>query len=110
MGHIICSSTTPTIPFGTATAAEHPEMILLVHGGSAGDPADLELAVERVHPNTMAAEGPLHELGAISIINSDSQSMGRIGETVRRTWQLADAMKACEPATSCTTSRPRPNC
>ncbi len=91
---IICSSTTPTIPYGTGTAAEHPEMILAVHGGSGADPGDLELAGERVRPATLAAEGPLHELGAISIINSDSQGMGRIGETVRRTWQLADAMKA----------------
>ncbi len=62
--------------------------------GSADDPADVELARERLHPATMAAEGPLHELGGISIINSDSQGMGRIGETVRRTWQLAHAMKA----------------
>ncbi len=91
---IICSSTTPTIPYGTGTAAEHPEMILAVHGGSGADPGDLELAAERVRPATLAAEGPLHELGAISIINSDSQGMGRIGETIRRTWQLADAMKA----------------
>ncbi len=91
---IICSSTTPTIPYGTGTAAEHPEMILAVHGGSGADPADLELAGERVRSATLAAEGPLHELGAISIINSDSQGMGRIGETIRRTWQLADAMKA----------------
>ena len=97
---IICSSTTPTLPYGTGTAAEHPEMILAVHGGSGADPADLELACERVHPATMAAEGPLHELGGIAIINSDSQGMGRIGETVRRTWQLAHAMKAwrAEPA------------
>jgi len=50
-------------------------------------------ARERIHPATMAAEGPLHELGAISIVNSDSQGMGRIGETIRRTWQLAHAMK-----------------
>ena len=91
---IICSSTTPTIPYGTGTAAEHPEMILAVHGGSGADPGDLELAAERVRPGTLAAEGPLHELGAIAIINSDSQGMGRIGETIRRTWQLADAMKA----------------
>jgi urease subunit alpha len=91
---VICSSTTPTIPFGITAAAEHPDMIVLVHGGSTRNPDDLELAAERVHPATMAAEGPLHELGAISIINSDSQGMGRIGETIRRTWQLAHAMKA----------------
>jgi urease subunit alpha len=91
---IVCSSTTPTIPYGTGTAAEHPEMIVAVHGGSGADPGDLELAAERVRPATLAAEGPLHELGAISIINSDSQGMGRIGETIRRTWQLGHAMKA----------------
>jgi urease subunit alpha len=93
-GNIICSSTTPTIPYGIHAAAEHPEMIIAVHGGSGIDSGDRELASERVHSRTMAAEGPLHELGAISIINSDSQGMGRIGETVRRTWQLAHAMKA----------------
>ncbi len=91
--NVICSSTTPTIPYGIHAAAEHPEMIIAVHGGSGIDPGDRVLAAERVHPKTMAAEGPLHDLGAISIINSDSQGMGRIGETVRRTWQLADAMK-----------------
>ncbi len=91
--HVICSSTTPTVPYGPATAAEHLEMILAVHGGSAEVPEDVEAARERIHPATMAAEGPLHELGAIQIVNSDSQGMGRIGETVRRTLQLADAMK-----------------
>jgi urease subunit alpha len=92
--NVICSSTTPTLPYGPATAAEHLEMILAVHGGSAAVPEDLEAAAERVHPATMGAEGPLHDLGAISIVNSDSQGMGRIGETVRRTFQLAHAMKA----------------
>ena len=92
--NVVCSSTTPTIPYGRGAAAEHLEMILAVHGGSASDPADVAAASERIHPATMAAEGPLHELGAISIINSDSQGMGRIGETVRRTWQLAHVMKA----------------
>ncbi len=91
--NVICSSTTPTIPYGRATAAEHLEMILAVHGGSASVREDVEAARERIHPATMAAEGPLHELGAIQIVNSDSQGMGRIGETVRRTFQLAHAMK-----------------
>ena len=91
---VICSSTTPTIPYGASTAAEQLEMIIAVHGGSGTDPGDRALAAERVHPATMAAEGPLHDLGAISIINSDSQGMGRIGETIRRTWQLAHVMKA----------------
>lgn len=92
--NVVCSSTTPTIPFGRSTAAEHLEMILAVHGGSASVPEDVEAALERIHPATMAAEGPLHDLGAISIVNSDSQGMGRIGETIRRTWQLAHVMKA----------------
>jgi urease subunit alpha len=68
-------------------------MILMVHGGSADVPEDVAAARERIHPATMAAEGPLHDLGAISIMNSDSQGMGRIGETIRRTWQLAHTMK-----------------
>ena len=92
--NIVCSSTTPTVPFGTGTAREHVDMILMVHAGNPDVPGDVEAATERVRPITMAAEGPLHDLGAISIINSDSQGMGRIGETVRRTWQLAHAMKA----------------
>ncbi|MEO8477417.1 MAG: urease subunit alpha [Actinomycetota bacterium] len=92
--NIVCSSTTPTVPFGTGTAREHVDMILMVHGGNPDVAGDVEAASERVRPVTMAAEGPLHDLGAISIINSDSQGMGRIGETVRRTWQLAHAMKA----------------
>jgi urease subunit alpha len=96
---VICSSTTPTIPFGVHAAAEHPEMILAVHGGSGADQADLQLAAERIRRGTMAAEGPLHDVGAISIINSDSQGMGRIGETIRRTWQLAHAMKAWRTGT-----------
>ena len=60
---VICSSTTPTIPYGAGTAAEHPEMILAVHGGSGSDPDDLALAAERVRRATLAAEGPLHEIG-----------------------------------------------
>ena len=92
--NIVCSSTTPTVPYGIHTAAEHLHMILLVHGGSIDSPGDVAAARERIHEATMAAEGPLHDLGAISIVNSDSQGMGRIGETVRRTFQLADAMKA----------------
>jgi urease subunit alpha len=92
--NIVCSSTTPTIPFGAATAREHVEMILAVHAGNPDVEADVAAATERVRTTTMAAEGPLHELGAISIVNSDSQGMGRIGETVRRTFQLAHVMKA----------------
>jgi urease subunit alpha len=91
--NVICSSTTPTIPWGVSAADETLAMTVLNHGASFGVAADLELIRERLHPPTMAAEGPLHELGAIHIVNSDSQGMGRIGETLRRTIQLADAMK-----------------
>jgi urease subunit alpha len=91
--NIICSSTTPTIPYGPATALEQLDMKLIVHEGNPGLPEDVAAARELVHPPTMAAEGPLHDLGAIQIINSDSQGMGRIGETVRRTFQLAHVMK-----------------
>jgi len=90
---ILCSSTTPTVPFGTAAPDEHVAMTLLNHGGSWLVPGDVALVRERIHPATMAAEGPLHELGAIAIVNSDSQGMGRIGETLRRTLQLAQVMK-----------------
>jgi urease subunit alpha len=91
--NVICSSTTPTIPYGAATAAEQQDMKLIVHEGNPALPDDVVAARELVHPATMEAEGPLHDLGAISIVNSDSQGMGRIGETVRRTFQLAHAMK-----------------
>jgi urease subunit alpha len=92
--NVICSSTTPTIPWGVSAGDETVAMTVLNHGASFGVPADLELILERLHPLTMAAEGPLHELGAIQIVNSDSQGMGRIMESFRRTIQLAHAMKA----------------
>ncbi len=92
--NIICSSTTPTVPWGVNAAAEQVPMIVLNHGASFGVAEDIELVRERVHPATMAAEGPLHELGAIAIVNSDSQGMGRMMETVRRTFQLAHVMRS----------------
>ncbi len=92
--NVFCSSTTPTIPYGPSTGAEQLDMKLIVHEGNPALPDDVVAARELVHPATMEAEGPLHDLGAISIVNSDSQGMGRIGETVRRTFQLAHAMKA----------------
>ncbi len=92
--NVLCSSTTPGLPWGRAAEAEHTDMILIVHEGNPALAGDVATARERVRATTMAAEGPLHELGAISIVNSDSQGMGRIGETIRRTWQLAHVMKA----------------
>jgi urease subunit alpha len=91
--NILCSSTTPTLPYGVNAAAEHVPMIVLNHGGSMAVAADVALARERIHPATMAAEGPLHDVGAIAMINSDSQGMGRIMELFRRTFQLASVLK-----------------
>jgi urease subunit alpha len=96
--NIICSSTTPTVPWGVNAAAEQVPMIVLNHGASFAVAEDVALVRERVHPATMAAEGPLHELGAIAIVNSDSQGMGRMMETVRRTFQLAHVMKSWDGA------------
>jgi urease subunit alpha len=92
--NVICSSTTPTIPWGITAGDETVAMTVLNHGATFGVGEDLELIRERLHPLTMAAEGPLHELGAIQIVNSDSQGMGRIMESFRRTIQLAHVMKA----------------
>jgi urease subunit alpha len=92
--NIICSSTTPTVPWGVNAAAEQLPMIVLNHGASFAVEEDVDLVRDRVHPATMAAEGPLHELGAIAIVNSDSQGMGRIMETLRRTFQLAHVMRS----------------
>jgi urease subunit alpha len=92
--NIICSSTTPTLPYGINAVAEHMPMTILNHGLSFDIADDIEMTRERVREATMAAEGPLHEMGAIAITNSDSQGMGRIGETLRRTIQLAHVMKA----------------
>jgi urease subunit alpha len=98
--NILCSSTTPTIPYGINAAAEQVPMIILNHGASFGVAEEVALVRERVHPATMAAEGPLHELGAIAIVNSDSQGMGRMMETVRCTIQLAHVMRAWRGTTA----------
>ncbi len=92
--NVFCSSTTPGLPLGPAGATENLDMIMIAHEMNAALDEDVRAARERIHPHSMAAEGPLHELGAIQIVNSDSQGMGRIGETLRRTLQLAHAMKA----------------
>jgi urease subunit alpha len=102
--NVICSSTTPTVPFGVNAPREQVPMIVLNHGASFGVQEDIALVRDRVHPATMAAEGPLHELGAIAIVNSDSQGMGRMIETVRRTFQLAHVMSGWQG----TTPRPDP--
>jgi urease subunit alpha len=91
---ILTSSTTPTLPFGVGSEAEHLAMVAAVHvlepGERSGDAAILR---HRVRAWTMAAEPALHDLGVIHMLGSDSQGMGRIGEVVRRVMQCADAMK-----------------
>ena len=92
--HIIGSSTNPTLPFGRDAVEEHYRMIMAVHGLKEHMPGDADLARRRIRSGTMGAEDVLHDLGVIPITSSDSQAMGRIGETVRRTLALADKMKA----------------
>ena len=91
--NVIGSSTTPTIPYGRNVVAEHHAMMWSVHGMNPSVPSDRLMVADRIRDATMRAESLLHDLGAISIINSDSQGMGRIGESIRRTWQLAHQMK-----------------
>ncbi|MBW8483489.1 urease subunit alpha [Actinomadura parmotrematis] len=92
--NVLPSSTNPTRPHTVNTLDEHLDMLMVCHHLSPSIPEDLAFAESRIRPTTMAAEDVLHDLGAISIIGSDSQAMGRIGETVIRTWQTAHAMKA----------------
>ena len=92
--NIIPSSTTPTIPYTVGAHGEHFAMTALIHAVRRHDQAEAAALDDRLRRETMAAEDVLHDLGAIPIINSDSQGMGRIGEVICRTWQLAHKMKA----------------
>jgi urease subunit alpha len=91
--HVLPSSTNPTRPHTRNTVDEHLDMLMVCHHLSPNVPEDLAFAESRIRPSTIAAEDVLHDLGAISIISSDSQAMGRIGEVVLRTWQTAHVMK-----------------
>ena len=96
---ILTSSTTPTMPFGMHAEAEHLAMVPAVHVLAPGEVhGDTALVRHRVRPQTMAAEGLLHDLGVISMLSSDSQGMGRAGEVVRRAFQNAAAMRALRGA------------
>ncbi|QFY07239.1 urease subunit alpha [Nonomuraea phyllanthi] len=92
--NILPSSTNPTRPHTVNTLDEHLDMLMVCHHLNPSIPEDLAFAESRIRPSTMAAEDVLHDLGAISMIGSDSQAMGRIGETIIRTWQTAHVMKA----------------
>ena len=87
------SSTNPTMPYTVNTLDEHVDMLMVCHHLDAGIPEDLAFAESRIRRETIAAEDMLHDMGAISIMSSDSQAMGRVGEVIIRTWQAADKMK-----------------
>ncbi|MFI6091052.1 urease subunit alpha [Streptomyces sp. NPDC051218] len=91
--NMLPSSTNPTRPHTVNTVEEHLDMLMVCHHLNPAVPEDLAFAESRIRPTTIGAEDILHDLGAISIMSSDSQAMGRIGEVVMRTWQTAHVMK-----------------
>ncbi|WP_457190872.1 urease subunit alpha [Nocardioides sp. P5_E3] len=92
--HVIPGSTNPTLPHTVNTVAEHLDMLMVCHHLNPRVPEDLAFAESRIRATTIAAEDLLHDLGALSITSSDAQAMGRIGEVICRTWQVAHVMKA----------------
>jgi len=92
--NVLPSSTNPTRPHTVNTLDEHLDMLMVCHHLNPSIPEDLAFAESRIRPSTIAAEDLLHDTGAISMIGSDAQAMGRIGEVVIRTWQTAHVMKA----------------
>ncbi|ABI63062.1 urease subunit alpha [Granulibacter bethesdensis] len=91
--NVLPSSTNPTMPYTVNTADEHLDMLMVCHHLDARIPEDVAFAESRIRRETIAAEDILHDLGAISILSSDSQAMGRVGEVIIRTWQTAHKMK-----------------
>ena len=93
LANVIPSSTNPTRPFTVNTIDEHLDMLMVCHHLDSNIPEDVAFAESRIRRETIAAEDILHDMGAFSIIASDSQAMGRVGEVLIRTWQTADKMK-----------------
>ncbi|RXJ98750.1 urease subunit alpha [Arcobacter sp. CECT 8986] len=93
LANILPSSTNPTLPYTKNTIEEHLDMLMVCHHLSPKIPEDVSFAESRIRGKTIAAEDVLHDIGAISITSSDSQAMGRVGEVIIRTWQVADSMK-----------------
>jgi urease subunit alpha len=93
VAHVLPSSTNPTRPFTRNTLDEHLDMLMVCHHLDSSIPEDLAFAESRIRKETIAAEDILHDLGALSMMSSDSQAMGRVGEVIIRTWQTADKMK-----------------
>lgn len=92
--NILPSSTNPTMPFTVNTLDEHLDMLMVCHHLDKKIPEDVAFADSRIRPETIAAEDVLHDIGVFSMMSSDSQAMGRIGEVITRTWQTASKMKA----------------
>ncbi|GAA4098053.1 urease subunit alpha [Nocardioides kongjuensis] len=92
--HVVPGSTNPTLPHTVNTVAEHLDMLMVCHHLNPQVPEDLAFAESRIRATTIAAEDLLHDIGALSITSSDAQAMGRIGEVICRTWQVAHVMKA----------------
>jgi urease subunit alpha len=93
VANVLPSSTNPTRPFTINTIDEHLDMLMVCHHLSPSIPEDLAFAESRIRPETIAAEDILHDMGALSMMASDSQAMGRVGEVITRTWQTAHKMK-----------------
>ncbi|MBQ8502071.1 MAG: urease subunit alpha [Bacteroides sp.] len=93
MPNVLPSSTNPTLPFGINSQAELFDMIMVCHNLNPKIPSDVAFAESRVRPETQAAENVLHDLGVLSMVSSDSQAMGRVGESFMRTFQMASYMK-----------------
>jgi urease subunit alpha len=91
--NVLPSSTNPTRPYTVNTLAEHLDMLMVCHHLNSQVPEDVAFAESRIRPETIAAEDILHDMGVLSMLSSDSQAMGRIGEVVTRTWQTAHKMK-----------------
>ncbi len=91
--NILPASTNPTMPYTMNTIDEHLDMLMVCHHLDPDIPEDVAFADSRIRPETIAAEDVLHDMGIFSIMSSDSQAMGRVGEVVTRTWQTADKMK-----------------
>lgn len=92
--NVLPASTNPTLPYTVNTAEEHMDMLMVCHHLKPSIPEDVAFADSRIRKETIAAEDVLHDLGVFAITSSDSQAMGRIGEVITRTWQVADSMKA----------------
>lgn len=95
MMNVLPSSTNPTLPFGVNSQAELFDMIMVCHNLNPTIPSDVAFAESRVRPETQSAENVFHDLGIISMVSSDSQAMGRVGESFMRTFQMASYMKSC---------------